>query len=156
MVLQADKKDQGKRGLLSVGFEGQEPLYKEGDSIPYLDALQIPNRIDRDGELEWILPNRDALDVWLDATDPYREYIARKEDQTYQSLFRGLNILMQAIMGFPVRSNYGGWPLEQLPIPFRAKDIPNIWDKAPWQVQSMAIHSAKKYLEAQMSLRGTK
>ncbi|MDO8494183.1 MAG: hypothetical protein Q7S68_02475, partial [Deltaproteobacteria bacterium] len=116
---------------------------------PFLDKAGIASRVDHEGAVEWIL--HDSELVWLDRTESLRDYLARKEDRVYRDVFRGLNLLSRAMMGFSIRLNYDGWPVDTLPAPFQAGAIATLWEQAPSQIQHLAQLSALEYLKPQLT-----
>lgn len=146
MALDNTQKPEQKQGLLAHGLE-------VGQSLPFLDELGIANRVNKEGKVEWNVHDRFLL--WLDWTEPIRDYLARREDQVYRDIFRGWNLFSRALMGSPVRPRRGGWPVETLNAPFQNGTVSTFWEEAPGQIQKIAGYraqlSAMKYLEPQLN-----
>lgn len=129
-----EPKDQ-KQGLLGLGF-------KAGNPLPLLEEAGIPGRVDTNGAVEWQVHDAETLFI-LNYHD-LQAYLARKEDRLLQTIFRRLNTFVRALMGIPVRLNWGeGWPIETLPGSFSKDSFFKPWERAPQEIQSMVFEGAK-------------
>ena len=123
-----------KKGLLALG-------YKPGDSLPFLDDSGVANRVDSEGLLEWSIGDPTAVRVQLEMD--YRRFLSLQDDQILRKIFRAGLLFSRALMGFPAPEIPESWPIMPFPIFSNPDDIPNVWQKAPYAVQSVVFDRAK-------------
>lgn len=133
-----EEKSNEKQGFFALGM-------KEGDAIPLFEELGIPGRVGAMGEALWKVHADDLYE--LARAEPYRDYLWKKWDWILNSMFRGWNLLMRALGGFPVRLLYG-WDVFSLPAA-DPQHLPTLLERAPVRVQEMALRSAFEYLKPQ-------
>lgn len=142
MAVDQTEKPKENQGLLGLGF-------KPGQPVPPLAELGIPSRVGEEGDVEWMVHG--PIDFWLDQSYDFRSYLWRRRDWVLQAIFRAWNSFSLALLGYPVRLNFGGWPIESLPVPYEPGQIQTLWEKAPRSVQKIIFASALEYLKPQLS-----
>lgn len=136
-----------KPGLLAFPSKEGGSLFKEGDSLAFINEAGIPNRINEEGRVEWQILDLATINI-INFAD-VRLYQQRRESWVVQAIFRGFNSMRRAQMGFRIPSSAGqGWPIPLMPV-LSPDSVQELWHTAPGQIQSLAFKSAQEYLRHQ-------
>ncbi|MDP2600433.1 MAG: hypothetical protein Q8P84_06875 [Deltaproteobacteria bacterium] len=122
------------KGLLALG-------YKPGDALPFLRDSGVAHRVDSEGLLEWTIGDPVAARVLLESD--FLRFQSIQTDRMLRKIFRAGLLFSRALLGQPVPKTPESWPIMPLPYIANPDEIPDVWQKAPYAIQTAVFDRAK-------------